>query len=194
MNSTPDIFCLALYPVSGQLSRTEQSQLQSHLLNLSLLGQVFQAGDETRFKLGDAFYQLLSFMGCAPAIKLEPDNPTDEKFYHFRFVDYSQMAFRSLRDDVKARCRHCRKPGDTAAQVQQLSGRQDWRCPHCQQQTALQEINWKHEAGTAQFFIELLDVHPHEVVPTDGLLKELETVTGQKWEYFYCQASPEIIA
>lgn len=50
---------------------------------------------------------------------------------------------------------------------------------------SLSEINWKHEAGLARYFIELVEVHPHEVVPTDGLLKELESFTDKKWDYFY---------
>ena len=189
MNAKANIYCLALHPVSGHLDRPDPADIPAHLQGLGLLGESFLFDGETRFKLGERFYQLLSFMGCAPALKLEQDDPGDSRFCHFRFIELAQPDLRFLRSEVKARCPYCRKPGDTAGHILGLFGDQDWHCPHCGQAMPLQAVNWKHEAGMSQYFIELLDVHPHEVVPTDGLLKELEVLSGQKWDYFYTVAN-----
>ncbi len=185
MNNPTTPYCLALYPHSGWLERVKQAAVQTRLESLGLLGGPIPSGDEPRFMLGERFYPLLSFMGCAPALRLEPAEEGDRRFCHFRFVDLVEPRFRFLRPEVKARCPHCRKAGDTAEKIQALVGKQAWTCPHCRQQVALTDINWKHEAGISRYFIELIDVHPHEVVPTDGLLKELTSLTEQKWHYFY---------
>lgn len=185
MNAVSNIYCLALHPISGHLARPGGAGLAGHLQGLGLLAESFLFDGEIRFKLGARFYQWLSFMGCAPALKLQQDNPADGRFCHFQFVELPQTRLRYLRAEVKARCPHCRKPGDSAGHILELSDRQDWHCPHCGQAVPQRDINWKHEAGISDYYIELIDVHPHEVVPTDGLLKELELFSGQKWDYFY---------
>jgi len=187
MTVTQQIYCMALHP-RGELFQLEDTDgLVQQLTELGLLGEAFTVAGETRYKLGERFYQLLSFMGCAPALRLEPDRPGDEKFCHFRFINDAQTVFRYLRPEVKARCPDCRKPGDSANDIRQscFEGQQDWNCPHCQTAHRLSDINWKHEAGVGRFFLELIDVHPHEVVPTDKLLNDLNRMTGQDWEYFY---------
>lgn len=187
MKPTTPIYCLALHPQAVEFNEQQLQRLQQHLSELGLLGETFDMQGEQYYKLGERFYQLLSFMGCAPALKLEPDGPEDEKFCHFRFIQPPHLVFRSLRAGVKARCPHCRKAGTTADEIRQgyFLQQQDWFCPHCQMPSPVQDINWNHEAGMGQFFLELVDVYPHEVIPTDSLLKELETVTGQGWQYFY---------
>lgn len=185
MSNQFESYCLVLYPLAGALSEALDEGLREHLYTMGLLGAAFQLDSKKAYMLGESFYQLLSFMGCAPALKLEPESPGDRKFCHFRFVHSPVNNFRFLRPEVKARCPFCRKAGDTAEHIQNISAEQVWSCPHCQQQMSLSEINWKHEAGLARYFIELVEVHPHEVVPTDGLLKELESFTDKKWDYFY---------
>jgi len=187
MNMSPRIYCLALHPQASEVTVEELDRLQLHLFELGLLGEAFLMKGEQRYKLGERFYQFLTFMGCAPALKLEPENSEDETFCHFRIVEHPQVEFRYLRPEVKARCPHCRKAGTTADEIRQgyFLPQQDWSCPHCQVISPVHEINWKHEAGMGRFFLELIDVHPHEVVPTDSFLKELKSITGYSWEYFY---------
>lgn len=187
MSMTTPIYCLALHPQAAVFNLNEIEGLQQRLLELGLLGEAVLVNGEQCYKLGERFYQLLTFMGCAPALKLEPESPDDEKFCHFRFIENPQRVFRYLRPEVKARCPHCRKASATAAEIRQghFLQQRDWSCPHCQVSSPVYDINWKHEAGMGQFFLELIDVHPHEVIPTDRLLKELDIVTGQSWQYFY---------
>jgi len=187
MKPAPQIYSLALYPQTEEFSILDIENLTAYLLDIGLLGEVFQCNAEQRYRLGERFYQLLSFMGCAPALKLEPDSPADVKFCHIRFTKSPQSEFYCLRPDVKARCPHCHKAGSTAQQIRQscFTGRQDWVCPHCRTAIKAEAINWKHEAGISSFLIELIDVHPHEVVPTDSFLKGLATLTGHHWQYFY---------
>lgn len=168
-------------------NQQEIDGLQQHLMKLGLLGESLPMNDGQGYRLGERFYQLLTFMGCSPALKLEPAGAEDKRFCHFRFIQKPYTVFRFLRAEARARCPRCRKPGSSAGDILRLfdAHQQDWLCPHCRQASALTDINWKHEAGMGLFFIELLDVHPHEVAPTDSLLKVLETITGRRWRYFY---------
>ena len=187
MTQPHPIYCLALYSQSDADISIDQESLSRQLQDIGLFGPSFTLGGEIRYQPGEGFFQLLSFMGCAPALKLESDGVEDEKFCHFRIVDKGRTELRFLRTDIRARCPHCRKPGGPVEDIQTLldRGELNWRCPQCQQDSALADINWKHEAGLGRLFIELLDVHPHEVVPTDSLLATLSSVTGRQWQYFY---------
>ena len=189
MTQPRSIYCLALYPHPDTDASIDREILPRQLQDIGLIGSPFSLGGETRYQPGEGFFQLLSFMGCAPALKLEPDGAGDEKFCHFRIVKKARMELRFLRADIRARCPHCRKPGGPVADIQGLLDRDAlyWCCPQCQQDSLLADINWKHEAGLGRLFIELLDVHPHEVVPTDSLLATLSSVTGLQWQYFYTQ-------
>lgn len=186
MSHPPVIYCLILHPRIGRDSLSDIKPLQTQLQNLGLLGEGFQLGGQHRYRLGGQFYQWLTFMGCAPALKLEPDAQDDEKFCHFRLHQLAQPEFRSLRPAARGRCPVCRKPAIHADEIGTIyNPQQQWSCPHCQETFSLPQINWKHEAGLCQVLIELLDVHPHEVVPTESLLGKLTELTGLTWDYFY---------
>ena len=126
-------------------------------------------------------------MGCAPALKLEPLDAADENFCHIRFVHYDEVQFRTLRPEVKGRCPACTKPGLTAEAFlhEHYLQQSSWTCPHCRQSCSPLTLNWKNEAGAGRSFIEVMDVHPHEAVPVDGLLQRLAEHTATKWQYFY---------
>lgn len=187
MKQKQQIYCLALHPQAASHGSIDINGLQVNLQDLGLLGEAVMFNGEQRYRLGERFYQWLTFMGCAPALRLEPNEPGDEKFCHFRLFELPQIAFRYLRAEAKARCPNCSKPGATADEIYQnyILKHLDWSCPHCQQSVSPPDIYWKHEAGMSRTFIELLDIHPHEVVPTDSLIKALESATEQRWQYFY---------
>ncbi len=187
MNLQQQIYCLVLHPRGINHPPLDFSQLSQQLQTQGMLGESFLCQGERRYRLGERFYQWLTFMGCAPALRLEATGPDDEKFCHFRFSESPQAQFSYLRPEVRGRCPHCRKAGTTAAEVaaDYFAQQRVWSCPHCHESCAPQDIQWKHEAGMSRAFIELLDVHPHEVAPTDSLLNELATLTGCDWQYFY---------
>lgn len=184
------IYRLVLHPAAAVQIPANFNKLPQQLQNLGLLGESLLLHGEHCYRLGERFYQWLTFMGCAPALKLEPDGPGDEKFCHFRFCESTHAEFRYLRPEVKGRCPHCRKPGTTAGKIyrEYFLQHRDWSCPYCQRTLSPEDICWKHEAGISRMSIDLVDVHPHEVVPTDSLLNELASLTDRNWRYFYAVA------
>lgn len=45
--------------------------------------------------------------------------------------------------------------------------------------------NWRKSAGFARFFIEITEIYPKEAIPQPGLLSALETMSDERWKYFY---------
>lgn len=184
------LYRLVLHPTGIGTHSPDLQALQDSLLRLGLLGERFRQADEVRFRLGEHFFQYLTFMGCAPVLKLEPEVAGDERFCHFRMFELPRRVFRYLRPEARGRCPRCRKPAVTAAEIPPPDdpASATWQCPRCREAALPAAINWKHEAGMGKFFIELLDVHPHEVVPTDSLLQVLADFSGQPWQYFYADS------
>ncbi|MDH5408260.1 MAG: hypothetical protein OEZ33_02895 [Gammaproteobacteria bacterium] len=178
---------LFIHPVQLEYLPEKYSQFVEELRAIKLLGEALSKSNEAGFLLGENFFQLISFMGCAPAFKLEPDDENDEQFCHIRLSLFSSPQFRYLRPERPARCPSCRKPGITASefahQYESMNGQ--WPCPACDERHALNKLDWRKEAGLAKFFIEVRDVYPHEGVPTDHLIHKLKELTGQEWCWFY---------
>ena len=165
----------------------DHAVIENLFIEIGLTGEALEGHAVPRYFLGDRFYQWVTFMGCAPSLKLAPDDAADEKFCHIRFTRHNEPQFQYLRPAVKGRCPACTKPGLTAASFmqQKLLQQTTWTCPHCQYTCSPLALNWKNEAGVGRFFIELMDVHPHEAIPVDGLLHRLAEMTGTRWQYFY---------
>lgn len=157
------------------------------LRELGFVGSEWPVSGGTGYLLGEQFFQFITFMGCAPAIKLEPTGPGDEAFCHIRISAVAEPRFLYLRGERPARCPVCRKPGITATEYaqQQLMAAADWHCPACQNKVLTQQLDWRREAGQACFMLEVKDIYPHEGIPTDFLLEQLRDMTQQTWSYFY---------
>ncbi|MDH5178360.1 MAG: hypothetical protein OEZ39_06935 [Gammaproteobacteria bacterium] len=154
------------------------------LQSLGLLGQGLSLPTGAGYLPGERFFQFVSFMGCAPGLKLEPASSDDEKFCHLRVHYYPEPVFLYLRGERQARCPVCRKPGICASEYAAQGGVVD-TCPVCQANIAPGRLDWRKEAGQAGCLLEIREVYPHEGVPTDHLLQQLQSVTSQTWIYFY---------
>ena len=187
MSTQKIIHRLILHPLDAESDFHDFAAITQLFTDMGLAGGVIPERTPASLMLGPSFYQWITFMGCAPALKLEPDDAADEGFCHIRFVHHAAVQFRYLRPEVKGRCPACSKPGLTAETfvrehyLQQAS----WTCSHCQQSCSPLALNWKNEAGLGRCFIEFMAVHPHEAVPVDGLLHKLAEHTAIKWQYFY---------
>lgn len=177
---------LFIHPQQAEYVPENDRSLVKNLQDIAFLGKPWPVSTGNGFLLGERFFQLITFMGCAPAFKLEPSGPGDEQFCHISISIFPTPQFRFLRSERPARCPTCRKPGITAAEFeQQKMTEAHWCCPSCQQVIVLQELDWRKEAGLARCLLEVRDVYPHEGVPTDHLLQQLREFTAQEWSYFY---------
>ena len=187
MSTNKLIHRLILHPADAQIDFKDFAAIGQLFTDIGLAGAGIAGHTPPWLMLGPNFFQWITFMGCAPALKLEPDDAMDEDFCHIRFTLCDEVQFRTLRPEVKGRCPACSKPGLTAeaflreGHLQQAS----WTCPHCRQSCSPLALNWKNEAGLGRFFIEFMAVHPHEAVPVDSLLQRLAELSSIKWQYFY---------
>ena len=140
-----------------------------------------------RYLIGDSFLSLVTFMGCAPAIELEPstEQPDSTEFCH--------VEIEPLRDTVEfirgsehliSRCPHCRQRHANWGNIPENFL---YSCDKCNVETHLSEYDWKNTAGCGRFFISLHGIYPQEAIPTSHLLQSLEKISDTSWSYFYIQ-------
>ena len=140
-----------------------------------------------RYLIGDSFLSMVTFMGCAPAIELEPleNEPESTEFCHIEIQDInSNVEFVRGSEHIISRCPHCRqRHADWKVIPENLS----YTCDKCKVDSHLSEYDWKNTAGTGRFFISLHGIYPQEALPTESLLQTLEKISETEWTYFYIQ-------
>lgn len=140
-----------------------------------------------RYLIGDSFLSLVTFMGCAPAIELEPiaEEPDSIEFCHIEIEAIkTSVEFVRGSDHLISRCPHCRQ---RHVNWQTIPETFLYSCDQCKVETHLSEYDWKNTAGCGRFFISLHGIYPQEAIPTTALLQSLEKITNTKWGYFYIQ-------
>jgi len=154
------------------------------------IGEKWQAPESVtgeRYLIGDAFLSQVTFMGCAPAIELEPieDNPDSTTFCHIEIGQVCQHPeFIRGSEHLVSRCPHCRHRHTNWETIPESLS---YTCDKCNVNLHLSEYDWKNTAGCGRFFIKLHGIYPHEAIPTPPLLKIFATLSNSSWQYFYIQ-------
>lgn len=191
------MYCLILHPAPGDDTAHDTAQparLVDTITAMGLAGPPLPAQGPDCYAAGARFLELLTFLGCAPEVALEPVSGTSGPpafcFVRLQRGGHGRQLLR-LRDTVAARCPACRTapaewradaPGvDTLLQAASLS------CPGCGAQLAPAQLDWRREAGLCDLRIEITNIHPHEAVPGEQLLARLGENSGRAWDYFYCR-------
>jgi len=132
--------------------------------------------------VGEKFFDLIAFMGCAPNIRLAPEQGIDS-FTHIQLINSpAEMLFQYGRHTRPPHCPTCQKP-DKNWPDKNIHA--DWLCRHCHQKSKPWFYHWRKSAGFAHCFIKITDVYPKEAIPQSQLLTELEKEHGVSWQYFY---------
>lgn len=164
-------------------------EIEQVLRQLGLIGQAWGDNRQHRYLIGERFLQLVTFLGCAPTIELEPSVNGDAEFCHVGLSDiYSTPRFMADSQGVLPRCPHCRKryvDWQSAIQSWQSDAACQIQCPSCQKSLSPMELDWRQSAGFGHFFISIFNIYPREAIPTEALLIALHKATNQPWNYFY---------
>jgi hypothetical protein len=173
---------LVLYP-----AMPEFSQLDSDIIIAALIkGGLISAGiNRNTFLAGDAFIELLSFLGCSPSISLKPSD--GDHFCHV-IIKPVQSDVHCLGHTVTAmpRCPHCKqKLPDWQQTPDWQLGATTRTCPGCHTITAMQNLNWKQECAYGRMAVDIINIHPFEAVPSEELLNALHDATRVEWSYCY---------
>ncbi len=140
-----------------------------------------------RYLIGHSFLSLVTFLGCAPAIELEPivNNADSTEFCHVEIEPVKDsIEFIRGAEHLISRCPHCRQRHVNWKTIPESL---KYCCDKCKVESHLSEYDWKNTAGCGRFFISLHGIYPQEAIPTSNLLQTLEKISGTKWGYFYIQ-------
>ncbi len=165
-------------------------QIVSALQETGFLGEKWNSPDSVdgeRYLIGDSFLSLVTFMGCAPAIELQPlaEQANSTEFCHIEFETVKDnVEFIRGAEHLVCRCPHCRQRHANWATI---PASMTYHCDKCGVETHLSEYDWKNTAGCGRFFISLHGIYPQEAIPTSSLLQTFEKITGTDWDYFYVQ-------
>jgi hypothetical protein len=165
------------------------AQIERVLQEVGLIGKPWGEASQQRYLIGERFLQLVTFLGCAPAIELEPPTNGNAEFCHVGISGlYPSARFMADTQGVLPRCPHCRKRFDdwqSAIQQWQDNPAYQAQCPACQMSLSPTELDWRQSAGFGRLFVSIFNIYPREAIPTEALLHTLGKATDQAWNYFY---------
>lgn len=162
------------------------------LAKLRQQGLIGEAIDPAHYHIGDAYPRLLSFMGCSPYFKTEPESADDTDYCHLEVLGpWPQPRLLGRLADAWPRCPACRKRdrgwrqgnGDTDIPLPPADAL--WTCPHCSHQAAWGSLDWRRRAGYARFALVLHHIFEGEAVPGPELLATLGHHADSPWTWFY---------
>jgi len=188
---------LVLHPKQPLVSNSDRAGVVDALRSCGLIGADFQAGGVTHYRPGEHFLDLVVFLGCSPAVALEPTAGAEPVAAVATFCNVrvdgplAQTRFRPGVAAVAPRCPSCRASVDDWQRLVhngRASGEERWRCSQCETAVALHALNWRHNAGFGRMFVDIWGIHPHEAVPADALMTCLHEHTDEQWTYCYSAA------
>lgn len=164
-----------------------QQVIAGDLLYQSMLELGFVAGtlaghEGQCYAAGERFIELLSFLGCSPVIHLSPQD--GEKYCYVELIERPEAELICGSQPFQPRCKQCRQA--LADWETSLNKGASISCRQCGTQMLPEQVNWKQSAGFASQFMLVHNIYPHEAVPGERLLMELERLSSNKeWRYFY---------
>ncbi|MES9870122.1 MAG: hypothetical protein ABW149_10560 [Sedimenticola sp.] len=166
----------------------DPAELEQRLRAIGLIGAPLP-GTGDAFEAGDRFLHLVTFLGCSPFIRFEPENEEDDDFCYIRLSGpHEQIRFRSGSNTQRPGCPECRrKISDADRMIREwLASGRKCSCPSCGALFDAPELRWRQSGGFSRLFIEINSVFPSEAIPSQELLNHLKSECGE-WEYFYIQ-------
>jgi len=191
-------YMMLLHPANPACA-VEPERLADTLQGLGLIGAPRPLGERVFYPTGAEFLQLVTFLGCSPAIELDP--PADParlaqasaagRFCHAFITRTPQPRLRADAATPAPRCPTCKQPlPDWPATLMrwrlQLPAA-PWQCSGCRQDTDIMSLRFRKTAGIARIWLDIRGIHPFEAVPAPALLDGLRALTGTDWLTCYLQ-------
>lgn len=185
--------CLLLHPERAGDALPDTGVLATRLRDIGLTGHSFAPDGTRRWLTGAAFPSLISFLGCAPDLRLEPpDTPADtwgeqlDSFCHVWISPVSPMPRLWIGEQTRAPgCPDC---GATLPLA--TDGLARLGCPACGRSWPAAGFHWRRRAAVCRQFVAVYGVYPAEAVPTGELLEALRQIGGFGWQYAYLLGTP----
>lgn len=152
-----------------------------------LLAESFKFKDQTHYRPGEHFLELITFLGCSPVVSLGEPGLTGDDFCHIALTpEYDSTQFIHGSNIKPPRCPTCRHTHQHWQGIIALwqQGRMN-TCPQCGNHSQAHELKWRQCAGFLRQGMIVWGIFEGEAVPSEQLLELLEQITGQRWSYFY---------
>jgi hypothetical protein len=182
---------LVLTPVDPHALPIDLQAILERLRDIGFMSEAI-AGDSPRYRLGEQFVQLVTFMGCSPFVALEPGEG-DAPFCHLSILGpFDHPRLLCGRNTTPPRCEVCRKRladwRSTIHQWRMGNATSPTACPHCGHLQDPVSYDWRESAGWGRLFLCVENIFPQEAMPTQALLNQLQGATSElPWRYFYQQ-------
>jgi len=177
---------LTLYPHHHPVDATAATTLLDLLATVGLMGSAVRMGERTHYATGDELLGLVTFLGCAPHLVLEPPPaPRPMDFVNVALNGpLSVPRLRRGRNTIAPPCPACGTrghrwdavPGDGIPAV---------CCNACGTVTPAAGLNWRKTAAVANCFIDIWGIYPAEAVPNPALMDRLAAFSGGPWRHAY---------
>lgn len=191
---------LVIHPAQVDCPVVETAALVTALQTIGLVAAPVCNNPACGYRAGEQFLRLVTFLGCSPAIELEPPVSPDEcaracadgSLCHIRFSPaQDRIRFRADSRLPAPRCPQCRKAEnrwtELITQWHADSRMNQWECRDCGYQGRLFDLNFRHRGAFGRSFIDIWGIHPAEAVPGETLLTTLGELSGGDWTYLYLQ-------
>jgi len=188
---------LLLLPADPDTAAVPENRLVQELQRIGLVAARMPLQQAAFYPVGEHFLQLVTFLGCSPAIELDPPGDPQEleqasaagRFCHIFIDSGEQLQFRGDSQTQAPRCPRCRSPEpDWKAALQAWrEGKHglDWSCQACDFSGRLSDLVFRKTAGFGRTFLEIRGIYPAEAVPGPALLNTLAELTGSPWTSIY---------
>lgn len=164
--------------------------LVARLRGLGLIGEPWPAGPGPAFLPGPEYLRHLSLLGCAPRIQLRPAPGRTPATVG---IVAGGPARWWCAPRARPRCPACRQPLDfrpplaarPVAGLPACTAQPAVTCGHCGRRQPAGALDWRRRSAVAAVLVAFHGIHPHEAVPSDALLADLERLTACPWDFAY---------
>jgi hypothetical protein len=188
---------LLMHPANPATAAVPEHRLAQELQAIGLIGEPISLETTVLYPVGEQFLQLVTFLGCSPAIELDPPRDRQEleaasvagRFCHVFITSGEQLQFRGDSQTRTPRCPRCRTPEPNwTARLrawQEKKHESDWSCQTCGYSGRLSDLVFRKTAGFGRTFLEIRGIYPSEAVPGQTLLDTLAAQSGEQWTTIY---------
>ncbi len=182
MNSAA-VHRLVIHPSDPETVPDSISDIQQAMADIGLIGPALENNDN--FQIGNEFLNLVTFMGCAPGIKLSPEDGDD--FCRIVFTPaQAQSGCLGYTTLVVPQCPSCKTK---IRDWHDASG--SYTCTNCDSETPLHQFRWRKQAGFGRYCFYITQIHLQEVIPSAKILQTLKETSGFDWTYFFANNSSD---
>jgi len=194
---------LCLVPSDAEQIPTDLQALLSGLREIGFVGGEFDFYDETRYRTGPGFLDLVHFYDSHSITRLDY---VDGELVPVEVID-SRDDCAIILDEVTLtpeflggastiaplcpKCGHAEEEwGEMLNDWYYRKAEHKWVCPNCQAAHRVYDLDWQDGAALGRFQIIIDRIAYGEAVPTQHLLDALLRLTGFPWKYFYYDDNP----